>query len=488
MSRNRLRTNFILNTVSQVLRIITPFVTTPYISRVLGVDNVGIFSYSYSVQSYFCLFAVLGTAAYGTREIARNRDSREKVSLAFWEIEALRAVTALVALAGWAVVIGISDNRVIYILLSTYLVASLLDISWLYMGLEMFPFIVARTILVRILEVVSIFVFVKGPNDLPIYCAIMGGGTLIGNITLWLNLHKCVDRVKRSLINPWRHLKETLVYFLPSVATTIYTVLDKTLIGAITASDYENGIYEQATKVVEIAKAIAFVSLNTVMGPRSSYLYQSGQFDKIKANLKLSTDIMLTIGFGFAFGIAVVSDRFVPTFFGAGYDGVILLLKLLSPIIVIITVSSALGDQYYNPAGLRLKTSMYLLVGAGVNLVLNLLLIPALYSAGAVIASVIAEIVISSLYLIHCDGYMSLKTLLRLSWKKVIAGGVMVAAVLVADPRIPSNVPGLIAVVAVGGCVYLAALLALRDSAMLYAVKEFTKRLHRGGKKTQSQE
>ena len=106
----------------------------------------------------------------------------------------------------------------------------------------------------------------------------------------------------------------------------------------------------------------------------------------------------------------------------------------------------------------------------------------------AVIASVIAEIVISSLYLIHCDGYMSLKTLLRLSWKKVIAGGVMVAAVLVADPRIPSNVPGLIAVVAVGGCVYLAALLALRDSAMLYAVKEFTKRLHRGGKKTQSQE
>ena len=486
MAKNRLRTNFILNTISQVLRIITPFITTPYIARVLGVDNVGIFSYSYSIQSYFCLFAVLGTAAYGTREISRNRDNRASVSLLFWEIEAMRAVASLIALAGWSIVIGISDNKVIFIILSTYLMASMLDISWLYMGLEMFPFIVARTILVRVLEVVSIFVLVKGPGDLPVYCAIMGGGTLIGNITLWLNLHRCVDRVRRRSIHPWRHLKETLVYFLPSVATTIYTVLDKTLIGAITLSDYENGIYEQATKVVEIAKAIAFVSLNTVMSPRSSYLYQTGQYDKIKENLKLSTDIMLAIGFGFAFGIAAVSSRFVPTFFGAGYDGVILLLKLLSPIIVIITVSSALGDQYYNPAGLRLKTSKYLIIGAVVNLFLNLLLIPALYSAGAVIASVVAEVVITALYLIHCDGYMNLRTLFHISWRKLIAGGVMVAALMAIDSCVSNTVLGLFAVIAIGGSVYLVMLFSLRDGAMMYAVKEFLKRLHRIGKKAQN--
>ncbi|MBO4626717.1 MAG: polysaccharide biosynthesis protein [Lachnospiraceae bacterium] len=479
MAKNRLRTNFILNTIAQVLRIITPFVTTPYISRVLGVDNVGIFSYSYSIQSYFCLFAVLGTAAYGTREIARKRDNRAQVSTAFWEIEALRAVTAMIALAGWMVVVGVSDNRIIFIILSTYLIASMLDISWLYMGLEMFPFIVARTILVRLLEVVSVFVFVKGEADLPIYCAIMGGGTLIGNVTLWISLHKCVDRVKLRNIHPWRHLKDTLVYFLPSVATTIYTVLDKTLIGVITSSDYENGIYEQATKVVEIAKAIAFVSLNSVMSPRCSYLYRTGQFDKIKANLKLSTDIMLAIGFGFVFGIAVVSDRFVPTFFGAGYDGVILLLKLLTPIIIIITISGALGDQYYNPAGLRAKTSRYLIVGAGVNLVLNLLLIPAFRSAGAVIASVIAETVITALYLINCDGYLKLRTILKLSAKKLIAGAVMVVAVLATDGLFAANVLGLFIVVAIGGSVYLAALLLLRDSAMMYAVNELTKRILR---------
>ena len=97
----RIRTNYILNTLSQVLRIITPFITTPYISRVLGVDNVGIFSYSYSLQSYFCLFSVLGTVAYGSREIARNRDDRAKVSRAFWEIESLRVVTSLIAVTGW---------------------------------------------------------------------------------------------------------------------------------------------------------------------------------------------------------------------------------------------------------------------------------------------------------------------------------------------------------------------------------------------------
>lgn len=476
---HRIRTNFILNTISQVLRIITPFITTPYVARVLGVENVGTFSYSYSIQSYFCLFAVLGTAAYGSREIACARDDRSETSLIFWEIELLTVFTSLIAMFGWGIVITLHpENRILYILLTTYLLASMLDISWLYTGLELFPFIVARSVIVRLIEAVCIFVFVRSFNDLPIYCAIMGGGTLIGNVTLWLGIRRSIDFIKIQDLHPFRHLKGTLVFFLPTIATTIYTVLDKTLIGVITKSSYENGCYEQATKVIEIAKAITFTSLNTVLSPRSSYLFVNRDFSKIKDNLLLSVDIMLALGFGFTFGIASVSKRFVPIFFGAGYDGVVLLLKLLSPIIPVITVSNALGAQYYNPAGLRMKSSIYLLVGAVVNLILNLILIPRFKSAGAIVASVVAELVITGLYLINCDGYLKLIQILKLCYKKIISGTLMAGVIIVLYRFTNNTMGGLAEMVILGGFTYVAMLVFFKDGAAKYIGKELLKKIH----------
>lgn len=475
---NKIKTNAILNTLAQVLRIITPFITTPYISRVLGVDNVGFFSYSYSLQSYFCLVAVLGTASYGTREIARIRDNRKELSHTFWEIEILRVYTTIAALLGWIVlVVHQTEGTVVYILLSMYIVASIFDLTWLYTGLEMFPRLVARTVVIRILEVVSIFVFVKTDKDLPAYCAIMGLGTLIGNITLWLNLGKVTDSVSLKSLRPFSHLKGTLVFFLPTIATTIYTVLDKTLIGAITKSKYENGIYEQATKVIEIAKAITFTSLNAVLSPRSSYLFVNKKYDEMKSNLKISMDIMLTLGFGFVFGIAGVANWFVPCFFGEGYDGVILLLRLLSPIIVVITISNALGTQYYNPAGLRLKSSIYLLIGAGTNLVLNLLFIPFFKSAGAIVASVLAETVITVLYLVNCDGYLSMKTIIRMAWKKFIAGMVMLGMIILGEKILKYSTLGMIVIIVCSGSMYMLSLMLLKDEPLVMLFNEIKKKL-----------
>lgn len=470
---HRIRTNFILNTISQLLRIITPLITTPYVSRVLGVDKVGTFSFSLSIQSYFCLFAVLGTVAYGSREVARERENVSKVSEIFWEITVLRALTTMLALIGWFILLSLqSENRIVFLILTAYVIASFFDISWLYTGLEKFPYIVTKTIIVRVLEVICIFIFVNSPDDLPIYCAIMGGGMLLGNISLWLNLHNCIGRVRIRELKPWRHFKGVIIYFLPSVATTIYTVLDKTLIGVITKSNYENGIYEQTTKVIEIAKAITFTSLNAVLSPRSSYLYIKKQFDIIKQNLSLSIEIMLAIGFGFVFGISAVANRFVPAFFGEGYSGTVLLLRLLSPIIVIITISNALGDQYYNPAGLRLKTSVYLIIGAGTNLLFNLILIPFFKSAGAVVASLIAEAVITALYLHNCEKYVTLRQVFMLSWKKILAGIIMAGFIVLLDRLVPNTIIGLVGIIAAGGTAYLISLIVIRDHATLYVINE----------------
>ncbi len=486
---DKMKRNYILNTMFQVLRLLTPLVVTPHISRVLGVDGVGVFSYTYSIQYYFSIFAILGTTAYGAREIARNRDNKEETSRLFWEIALQAVCTSLVSLTAWGIFIAVSGEYTLYYsILTLYIVAAMLDISWFFTGLERFPEIVGKNIAVRLLETASIFIFVRKPSDLYLYFIIMACGTFFGNVSLWASLPKYLVKVKASSLNVFRHLKGTLVFFLPTIATSIYTVLDKTLIGAITKDTAQNGAYEQATKIIEIAKAVSFVSLNTVMGPRSAYLYAQNKFDEVKSALKGSMNFMLFLSIGVAFGISGVSGIFVPWFFGEGFGLVVVLLKCLSPIIVVISISNALGYQYYDPSGKRLKSAKYLVVGAVCNLILNCLLIPHLRSVGAVIGSVISEMVISTLYLKNCEGYLKLSDLAKMAWKKVIAGGAMLILLLALSSKLQPIWWQVVLAILAGGSLYILILLLLRDSVIFSAAEkivEFIKKFFKKRKGTE---
>ncbi len=470
---DKMKRNYILNTVFQVLRLLTPLVVTPYISRVLGVDGVGIFSYTYSIQYYFSIFAVLGATGYGAREIARSRDSGEETSRLFWEIELMVVCTSLLSISVWTVFVIMSgEYQFYYTILSLYIVAAMLDVSWFFTGLERFPEIVLKNIAVRLLEVALVFLLIKRAEDLYLYFIIMAGGTFFGNVSLWFSLPKHLCKVKLSSLKVFRHFKGTLVYFLPTIATSIYTVLDKTLIGAITKDTAENGSYEQTTKIIDIAKAVCFVSLNTVIGPRSTYLFAHKEFDKVKSTLKTSLEFSMLLSIGMACGIAGVSNIFVPWFFGDGFEMVAVLLKFMAPIIVIISISNALGYQYYDPAGLRLKSAKYLIVGAVCNLILNCLLIPYFKSAGAVVGSVVSELVITILYLKNCDGYLYLTDVLKMTWKKLIAGGVMLFGLIFVSNYLKPVFTHVVLSVAAGIVVYFLLLLLLRDNILFTFLKQ----------------
>lgn len=471
---SKIKRNFILNTAFQVLRLITPLVVTPHISRVLGADGVGIFSYTYSIVYYFTLFAVLGTTTYGAREIARVQDKPEERSHLFWEIWLLAATTSVISVVGWGVFVLInSQYRLYYMILTLYILAAMADISWFFTGLEKFPAVVGKNIAVRLAEVALTLWLVQKPQHLVLYCAIMAGGTFFGNLSLWIGVGKSLVKVNFSKLRPFRHLKGTLIYFVPTIATSVYTMLDKTLIGMITRDTAQNGYYEQATKIVNVAKAITFTSLNMVVGPRSVHLYAQGKFDEVKKMLHTSLNFMLLMAFGISFGIAGIADLFVPWFFGDGFSEVTLLLKVLAPIIIVISVSNTLGYQYYDPAGLRSKSANYIIVGAGCNLCLNLLLIPYLKSAGAIIGSVAAETVITALYLKNCDGFLKLRSVLQMSWKRLIAGAVMFAFLQWRTPAYNSVMLDIAWLVVQAMAVYFAVLFIVRDKFLIDFLKSY---------------
>ena len=468
-----LKRNYIYKLIYEILTLITPFITAPYVSRVLGADGIGIYSYTQSLMTYFTMFAALGTASYGMREIAMCRDDKVECSKKFWEIEFLTVLTSGVCLMAWMVLVFLSSSyKIFFVALIPSLLATMFDISWFYTGLEKIGYTVFWNIICKITGVACILLFIKDKDDLFLYILLNSGIIMLGNLSMWVFLPIMLVKANPRDIRLKHHFKETLVYFIPTIATSVYTVLDKTLIGFITKDNYQNGYYEQATKMINMAKTAVFVSVNSVMGARISYLFAGNKIDEIKRRINRSLDFILFLGYAAMFGIIAIAKDLVPIFFGDGYEPVIGLLYWMSPLIVIIGFSNCLGSQYYTPAGLRKQSAKYIVTGSIVNLCMNMILIPALGSTGAVMGSIVAEVTISLLYIGHCGDYMTVDQIWRCSYKRILAGMVMLAAI-----RLVSIFPmGAILLLGLeivcGMCVYFVALIILKDSMVfdLYGI------------------
>ena len=460
-----LKKNIAISTVYQVLLIILPIITAPYVARVLGPDQSGIYDYTNSIQTYFAMFAALGTASYGAREIARVRDDAALRSKLFWEIELMTVMTSAVCIIVWFIFIAFTPQyKVIYLVLTMGLFSTMFDISWFFAGMEQFKYTVTKNAACKLIGVVLMFLFVKKQEDLLLYIIIITASTMIGNLSMWLYVPRFTQKVDFKTLKFGRHFRETLIYFIPSIATSVYTVLDRTLIGVITKNKAENGFYHYTMQIVNMMKALTFSSLNMVLGSRIAYLFAEEKYDEIKVRIRDSINYILFMGIGICFGLSGVAKRFVPVFLGPGYDRVIIMLMLMSPIVVIIGVSNCLGSQYYTPSGNRKLSAKFIIIGALVNLVLNLILIPRYWGYGAIAASLIAEMVITVLYLKFCKGYVTVDTIVREGSRKLAAGIAMFAVIRIIDRFIASDIIALLIEVAVGFSVYCIMIVLLRDT------------------------
>lgn len=476
-----LKKNYLYRIFYEVLILITPFITTPYVSRVLGADGIGDYSFSHSIITYFMLFGALGTAGYGAREIARARNDSKLSSKLFWEIELMTVFTTGICLLIWIGVIIFSEKyRYCYIALSPFLISTMFDISWYFTGLEKVKNIVIRNSIVRILGIILLFFLVREKNDLILYCVINSVTSLIGTLSMWLYLPKMLERVSFKELRFKHHFHETLIYFIPTIATSVYTVLDKTLIGIITGDSYQNGYYEQATKVINIVKSFVFVAVNSVMGARISYLFSENKISEIKSRILKSMDFIYFLAYGTVFGIVGIASRFVPLFFGAGYDEVVEILYCMVPLIVIIGTSNCLGSQYYTPSGQRKKSAKIIVMGAIINLILNIIMIPSCGVYGATIASVIAELFITICYVGFSNGYMSWNSLVHFSYKRILSGGIMYFLIVALGRCLNFDQYFIVGIqILSGGLVYFSILYLLNDSIVKYLVRLLKDRIYK---------
>lgn len=466
--KKSIKKNYLYNLIYQILTIIIPIITAPYLARVLGVKGTGVTSYTLSIVSYFIIFGSIGVSSYGQREIAMNRDDKNKCSKLFWELFLLKLFTSVLSILGYIfLIVSSTKYNVIYFILTLNILASVFDISWFFQGFEEYKFISIRNIIIKTLFTISIFVFVKNKNDLNLYILLNGLSLLISSLSLWIRLPKMINKISLKKINVFSHLKNSLIYFLPQIATQIYTMLDKTMLGIITKGEIENGYYEQAYKIITMSLTV-ITSLNTVMSPRMSYLYKEKKHDEIKEKLFKSLQFTFFLGVPMMFGIASTAYGMVDWFYGFEYEKVKFLLVVFSPIIIIIALSGCLGGQYLTPCGKRLQSAGALWGGAIINFLLNLILIPKYASLGAAISSVIAELIITILYFVLSKEYVDVKKMLKKFYKYFIASILMAIVILCLYNILKISILSTVIEIITGIIVYILVLLILKDDMIYY--------------------
>ncbi len=467
MANKSIKKNYIYNLLQQMLAIITPLITIPYISRVIGAEGIGVYSYTSSIVTYFAMFAALGTVTYGQREISYVQDDRAKRTRVFWDTEIRCVITTLIVLCAYVIFALFQEQyKLIYAILAISIIEVAFNVTWIFMGMEEFGIIVRRNIVVRILNIAFIFIFVKDADDLPVYVFGLTIVMLLGYLSLWPFLPKFIGRPNIKELHPFKDFKVVLSMFVPTIAISIYTVLDKIMIGVLTQNAAENGFYDQSIKMARMA-LIFVTALGTVMVPRIGFLFEKKDQQQIKLFMYRSYKFVGFLGIPLCLGMAGLASNFVPWFYGPGFERVVPILSTLSLIIFAIGISNVTGVQYLVPTKRQNTLTKTVLIGAAFNFFFNLILIPNHGALGAAIASVLAELIIAAVQLFVVRKELSCITIIKNFMKYFVAGFLMFVVLKLIGGYFRPSALNTFTLALVGCFAYVAILFVLRDEFFL---------------------
>ena len=296
MAKKSILKNYIYNLTYQIIALITPLLTTPYISRVLGVDAVGNYSFSFSCVTIFAIIGNFGFSTYGQLTIANCKEDENLLSRNFISILFARFFSVCISCIAYIIYVFLFDNNILNYLLLIYLFAIAIDISWFYQGIEEFKIIAIINSVVKLLSTILVFLMVNKAEDIDLYAIIICGSLVIGNTIYIFFLKRLGIKFIFDFVEIIKQFKKSAIYFIPTIATSIYTVLDKSMIGWIKGSDFENGIYEQAQKIIHMCTTVG-TSISTVIMPRMASLYHENNIEEIKIIFKKVTSFVILVLF-----------------------------------------------------------------------------------------------------------------------------------------------------------------------------------------------
>lgn len=426
----------------------------------LGPEGVGQYSYSYSVASYFAMFAILGMSTHGVRAIASCGTDRACRSKVFWAAYVAQVSVGALAFIAYPLLIGVfgRGGDPVWFVWTLYVLASALDVTWLFFGVQEFRLPTMRSIAIKVATVASIFLFVHSESDLWLYCLILAVGALSNQLLLWMFVGKYVDACRPPRKEVFSHLRSSAILFIPVIATSFYTVMDKVVLGAMAGAE-QTGFYEYSQKLSSMPLAL-ITAIGTVMLPRMAEEFGKGNRSEAIRLLSKSIWVMLAAAFALAFGIASIAPEFAFVFLGEQYASCWVAMVIISFTVPAISMTNVLGRQFLIPSSRDGQYSASVWGGAGINLLLNVILVPSMGANGSAIATVCAEysVLVIQAMLVRRD--LPLASYLRNALPFALMGVAMMLVVRLVATCLNSvwgmSVMGLIMEVGIGAFVYLA--------------------------------
>ena len=336
--------------------------------------------------------------------------------------------------------------------------------------MEEFAYIVTRNILIKAVSIACIFSFVRQADDVVIYALIMQGSLFLGNLVVIPYMRKFVELPLISTVRILPHLRGGMIYFIPTIATSVYTILDKAMIGWVTKSANENGYYEQAYKIVQMVLVVV-TSLKTVTLPRVVRLYNEKNYDEVMEIVDSTIRFVLCISLPMSVGLVMVAPQLVPLFLGESFEKCILIVQVLSMLVVILGLSVLISGQCLTAMGKQKQANSCVIVGAGINFTVNLMLIPKCGALGAAIATISAETIILLMFIIFGREHVKIKRIIEYFLKYGICSLIMGGIVFTLNYTELNMELLLVSKVGLGVIAYFGILLLIRDDMIVNFIK-----------------
>ena len=403
------KTNLAYNVTNNVLRVLFPLITAPYVTRVLSPADLGLYAFGFSVATYFALFAALGIPYYGAREIAKVKDNMAKTNRLFSELFSIAVIaTLLMTVFYMACLLCIGQFQQqwgFFLLVGMVLYCSPFNIDWFYEGTENFKAIAIRSVVVRVLSLIMLFALVRTKDDLLWYAIITILSVILSDIWNFVVLIREGYSVKLKIRGLKHHMKPLVLLFVSTIAASVYTMFDRVMLG-ILAPYQQVAFYHYAMEITKIL-LMAITSLSVVVLPRISSYVASQQRDKSEQLIQKSCSLVIFFSIPIAMGMIILAPVGLPLFLGDHYMASVLPLQILSCLLIFIGLNNIFAVQCLVAFGFDRLFLYSILTGAVTNFALNLFLIPNWGAIGASVASAVAELfvlVVAFYYVYHRVG------------------------------------------------------------------------------------
>lgn len=387
--------NFVLNLLRVFSTALITIFTMPYLSRVLGVENLGRIEYAFTIVNYFVLFSSLGIPMYGIREVSINRENKRELAKIILELFSILFITTTFSyLLIFGVLIQLelfASYKDLILILCSMVFLTNIGAEWYFQGLENQKFITIRAVTVRLLVFACIFLFIKDSDDYKIYTFLLLIVTCGSNIINFIYIIVPILKANISFkeLDLKRHLKPILSIFIATISVNIYLQLDYFLLGSI-SGDKSVGYYVIANKLIRYV--ISFITIvGAVMLPRLSYLYNEDK-EKYDKYLKKSFEVMMIIAIPCSVYFFVFANIVIEVMGGKEFAASVLTMRILSPLCIIVSFAYFFGFLILYPQGKEKIYTKATVISAIFSVCINVFAIRYFQQNGAAVIAVLAEL------------------------------------------------------------------------------------------------